>query len=131
MERMVIGTQVRAYREKRGLTQEQLADRSHLSRNYVSSIENGHRSRISIGSLDRIATTLGVTVDHLLDENMMNAGGAASYPDQEEETQIERLLRIFRQLNPRDRKRVLDLAYRLSVKVEPRIIGEEGNEENR
>lgn len=128
---MVIGAQVRAYREQRGLTQEQLADRSHLSRNYVSSIENGHRSRVSVGSLDRIAATLGITVDHLLDDAPLPvvSGGSPEYQlggNQIDDGEVARLVTLYRRLNAKDRKRLLDLAYRLSVKVEPRIVGGEG-----
>lgn len=128
---MTIGTRVKEYRIQRGLTREQLAQRAHVSQTYVYLIETDRRPNPGSQTLDRIALALGITVDHLLeaDNTSSVSDSRPTYNiDFEEETQTERLMRIFRKLKPKDRKRVLDLAYRLSVKVEPRIIGDESED---
>jgi transcriptional regulator with XRE-family HTH domain len=70
---MTISKRLRNYRELRGYSQTELAARSGISRNYVSSIENDHRPRIGVDVLDRLAKTLGITVDHLTDEDAVIA----------------------------------------------------------
>lgn len=123
---------MRSYRKRLGMSQTVLAEKAHLSQDYVSSIENDRRPKVSVDVLDRIATTLGVTVDHLLDDAVpltVVSGGSPEYQfggNQIDDGEVVRLVTIYRRLNAKDRKRILDLAYRLSMKVEPRIIGDEG-----
>jgi transcriptional regulator with XRE-family HTH domain len=53
-------------RERRGLTQAQLAEQARLDRTYVIMLERGKKTNPSLGALDRIAEALGVTVIDLL-----------------------------------------------------------------
>jgi transcriptional regulator with XRE-family HTH domain len=56
---------VRYWRQKRRLTQEELARLAHIQQNYISAIETGAR----VGSVDTwraLAKALDVTVDTLL-----------------------------------------------------------------
>jgi transcriptional regulator with XRE-family HTH domain len=57
--KVIFGKRVRALREKLGMTQEELAHRAHLHRNYVSLLERGHRG-ISLDTIMEVAKTLGV-----------------------------------------------------------------------
>jgi transcriptional regulator with XRE-family HTH domain len=59
------GDRIRAIREARGMTQDQLADESKLSKSFLSEVENNRRN-ISSENLLRIATVLGASVDYLL-----------------------------------------------------------------
>lgn len=63
----VFGTNVRFYREKQGLTQEELAEKSELHRTYISDIERFQRS-ISLSNIQKIADALGVEAYSLLVE---------------------------------------------------------------
>lgn len=53
------GTNVRYWRKKRGLSQEELADRAQLHPTYVSGIETGYRNP-TVKIIGRIAIALDV-----------------------------------------------------------------------
>jgi transcriptional regulator with XRE-family HTH domain len=57
----LVGTQIRFFREKKGWSQEGLAERADLDRTYIGRIERGEKN-IGIENLTRIARTLGTTV---------------------------------------------------------------------
>lgn len=56
-----VGRRVRQLRTDMGLSQEELAARADLHRNYVGSVERGQRD-IGIGALGRLTTALGVSL---------------------------------------------------------------------
>jgi transcriptional regulator with XRE-family HTH domain len=60
-----VATQVREMRRMRHLSQRQLAGRMQVPRTYISKIENG-KAIPTLGSLERLATALGVEVRHLV-----------------------------------------------------------------
>jgi transcriptional regulator with XRE-family HTH domain len=65
-----IAEAVRRRREQLGITQEQLAQRAHLNRTYISDIERGTRN-FSVGIFDRLATALSMSASalwHLAEE---------------------------------------------------------------
>jgi len=63
--RLIIGGNVRKFREKRGLSQEGLAFESGLHRTYVSGVERGVRNPTAL-VIERLAEALDVPPDHLL-----------------------------------------------------------------
>lgn len=65
MEVTVLGYLVREAREKKGITQEELAERSGISRQTISAIENDVRYSAGIGTLSAIARALEMKVDDL------------------------------------------------------------------
>ena len=62
---MTTGERIREIREKRGLTQGQLAKTADISKGFLSDVENNKRNIGSQGLL-RIANELGASVDYLL-----------------------------------------------------------------
>lgn len=60
-----LGDRVRLAREKKSLTQEQLAEEIGVSNNYISNIECNH-SIPSLDTLVKICNVLGVTPDYVL-----------------------------------------------------------------
>ena len=58
--RQVVGRNVRKARERRGLTQEQLAEQSGFSQQYISGLERGIRNPTII-SVYELAQTLGLS----------------------------------------------------------------------
>jgi ribosome-binding protein aMBF1 (putative translation factor) len=63
--RAALAEQIRCLRQKRGLSQEELAWRSGLHRTYISMIERAQRS-VTIDSLEGIAVALGLSASALL-----------------------------------------------------------------
>lgn len=59
---------LRHKRRCQGLSQEQLAARCGLHRTYIGSVERGERN-VTLGSLEVIADSLGVSVPWLLSEH--------------------------------------------------------------
>lgn len=64
---MHVGYHVMAWRRQQGLTQADLAERSNLSRPYLSRLEKG-KSDAALSSLRRLALALGISVGELIDE---------------------------------------------------------------
>lgn len=65
--RIVFANNLRKYRAKLNISQEDLADLAGLHRTYVGSVERAERN-ISIDSMERLAAALGCTVLDLLSE---------------------------------------------------------------
>lgn len=68
---MTTGERIREIREKRGLTQEQLAKNADISKGFLSDVENNKRNIGSQGLL-RLANELGASVDYLLAGKIMD-----------------------------------------------------------
>jgi transcriptional regulator with XRE-family HTH domain len=60
-----VGRAIRALREARGLTQEQLADLAGVHRTYVGSVERGERN-VTVETLSRFAEALEVRPSEIL-----------------------------------------------------------------
>jgi transcriptional regulator with XRE-family HTH domain len=58
--RKLVGRNVKRVRQDKGLTQEELADRSGFSQQYISGLEQGRRNP-TIVSIYELATALGVS----------------------------------------------------------------------
>jgi transcriptional regulator with XRE-family HTH domain len=59
------GARLRAVRQKKGISQERLAELAGLHRTYVSSVERGERN-ISLLNIRRLATALGIAMSDLM-----------------------------------------------------------------
>lgn len=62
---MKIGSEIKRIRELRGLTQNELGQKSGLSRNYIALVE-ADKKQPSLSSLDRISTSLDVHASSIL-----------------------------------------------------------------
>lgn len=63
----VFGPRVRSLREKRGLTQEQLAKRVGMDRAHLTRLENGQALNPGLRCIEALARGLGVRPSSLLD----------------------------------------------------------------
>ena len=63
--RKLVGRNVKRIRQQKGLTQEQLAELSGFSQQYISGLEQGRRNP-TVVSLFELATALGVSHMELL-----------------------------------------------------------------
>ncbi len=60
-----VGANIRKYRERKGLTQEELAFEADLHRAYIGQIERGEKN-IGVQNLEKIAKALKTTPSKLL-----------------------------------------------------------------
>lgn len=61
-----MGNKIREIRERKGISQEDLARKANVSRATISKLENDEESEVKVGTLKAIAEALGVTVSKLL-----------------------------------------------------------------
>lgn len=59
------GRNVRAWRSRLGISQEQLAERAGLHRTYICDVERGTRN-VSLESIEKLANALGISIPRLL-----------------------------------------------------------------
>lgn len=64
----LFGENVKKFRQKKKISQEQLASLAGLNRTYIQSIEKGKRN-VSIVVAEKIAISLGVNFNKLVDRN--------------------------------------------------------------
>ncbi len=67
MDLTLLGNRIRVAREKKGITQEELADRVNISPSHISVIERGVKTA-RIDTVARIANELDVSADYLLQD---------------------------------------------------------------
>lgn len=64
----ILGQKIKELRKKKGLTLEKLAELSKSSKSYVWELENKELPRPSAEKISKIATSLGVTIEYLIDQ---------------------------------------------------------------
>ena len=62
-----LGSKIRKYRHLAGMTQEELAEYSNLSVNYISKMEREKNKNICIEKLVDICNALNISVEEILD----------------------------------------------------------------
>ena len=118
---MVIGERVRALRERKNLTQQDIEDRSGLKRCYLSRVENGNTVP-SIHTVEKLASALEVPMYRLFlegdgappDPPILPGSGksrAAELQNYAENARLmEKLRRIWIQLDENSRDRLYSMA---------------------
>lgn len=92
-----LGEKIQKLRKEKGLTLEQLADRTESSKSYIWELENKAPPRPSADKLSRIASELGVTMDYLLDREQKITEADAT---------DEMFFRKYRQMDPEVKKKI-------------------------
>jgi transcriptional regulator with XRE-family HTH domain len=69
----LIGNNIRIFRQKSGLSQEQLALQSGMNTSYIGQIERGEKNP-TIRTLEKIATTLGISFIDLISSTDLQKG---------------------------------------------------------
>src|SRR6516162_2464506 len=64
---MGIGERIRKRRQAMGMSQQELANRVGVRRATISEFESGKRTSMTTDTAKRLARTLGVSVDYLID----------------------------------------------------------------
>ena len=71
-ENLNIGNEIRYYRMKQKLSQEKLAEKSNLSLNFISKLETGRISNISLNKLLNICKALDIQLWKLVGDDIAN-----------------------------------------------------------
>lgn len=66
-----IGKKIRQYRKERGMTQDELAEKTDLSTNHLGALERAEKN-LTLANLINIANALDVTADMLLCDEIRN-----------------------------------------------------------
>lgn len=64
----IVGKNIKKYREKKGITQEQLANLCNLSVGFISDLESNTFRTISLNTMYLISKKLEINVKQLLDD---------------------------------------------------------------
>lgn len=126
-----LGLRLRLSREDLGWEQDDLGEKSGISRGYISKLERGYTTNVGIEVIFALANALGVSVQYLLGLTDDPLFGLKD--DEEEELPAarlpapdplaEELLTVYQQLDPPQRTTLLNIAKVLKTADEPRIIG--------
>ena len=65
----IFGENVRKFRRKLNISQEELADKADLHRTYIGMIERAEKN-ITLVNIEKIANALNVKIKDLLDDNL-------------------------------------------------------------
>lgn len=60
-----MGYRIKEFREKKGMTQEELSEKSGVSRTTISGLESGEDRAVSSKTLLKLATALGTSVEKI------------------------------------------------------------------
>lgn len=77
---LILGSRVRDLRVARGLSQEKLAERADIHRNFVGLVEGGKRS-VGVGTLIRIALAMDLHPSELLEGCKFTLPTGSNKPD--------------------------------------------------
>jgi transcriptional regulator with XRE-family HTH domain len=92
MDEIAFGRAIRAIRVRKRLTQDALGARAGVSRSAIARIEQGHASRVTIASLDRVAGAMGARV---LVKLLWQAEGLDRLLDSRHATTVEEVIRVL------------------------------------
>ena len=71
MMTQTIGRKLRQFRQKKGYSQETLADRAGLHPTYIGQVERGEKN-ITVETLAKITTALGIPISSVFDDVLSN-----------------------------------------------------------
>jgi transcriptional regulator with XRE-family HTH domain len=90
------GGKIRSLRKDKGLTLDQLAEKTESSKSYIWELENKNPPRPSAEKIAKIAAALGVTGDYLMDDKDKNKESAEDLA----------FFRKYREIDPDTKERV-------------------------
>jgi len=68
--RQILADNIRRYRKKKNISQEELADMCKFHRTYIGSIERGERN-VTLSTLETLSAAIGVPITELLTKNSL------------------------------------------------------------
>lgn len=101
-----IGRQISTWRQTRGLTQNQLAEKASISRSYLAGVETG-RYNPSVDTLQGLAAALNIPISSLLETDQKEQTPAIHESLSDPVT--AELLKMVREASEEERRDMLDL----------------------
>ena len=98
-----IGRRIKEEREEKRITQEQLAELSDLSPNYISKMENGTYTNIGSKHLIDICNALNITMGDLFQDNLNEQQRVNELP-----LNVQKLITSLIQLKPQKQRKIVD-----------------------
>lgn len=102
----LVGSRIREYRAKKGLSQEELAHRADLHTAHLGQIERGEKSP-TLDSLEKIVNALGITFEELF--------SFESVPSAVKEPLIEKIVSYLKPMSSEEQNDVLKVVKILSA----------------
>jgi transcriptional regulator with XRE-family HTH domain len=90
-----IGKKIKALRDEKGYTLDELAELAESSKSYIWELENKSPPRPSAEKLAKIAKALGVTMDYFIDDEVT-----------EEDATDKMFYRKYRKMDPDTKKKI-------------------------
>ncbi len=103
----MIGARVKIERQRLGISQSKLAEKSQTTQSTINRMENGFLSHVKLGVVNRVAYALGVSIDSLA-RVKINVNGHAFTQDE------KRFLMTFKGLSNGKQKQVKQIVDWLS-----------------
>lgn len=100
---MTVGENIKRFRKKGEMTQQELAKKSKISRSYLADVENG-RYNPSINTLTSIASALNVEVSELMGED-----SSKHRKDENLDDDYHKIEKFARTASAKDRKKALTI----------------------
>ena len=113
---------IKKYRDDNDLSMQEFAERSGLSKGYISMLESGKHPQNnrpltpSIDTYQKIAKGMGISLDELLHivdgDEIVSVGESSGESDTKQSDAKRRVLMAFDRLDPRDQELLADFAER-------------------
>ncbi|GED14036.1 helix-turn-helix domain-containing protein [Aneurinibacillus migulanus] len=100
---MIVGENIKKFRKREKMTQNELAKKSKISRSYLADVENG-RYNPSIDTLKSIASALNVGISELMGED-----NSKHSKDENLDDDYRKIERFARKVNSKDRKKAITI----------------------
>lgn len=107
-----IGRRIKKEREEKQITQEQLAELSDLSPNYISKMENGTYTNIGSKHLIDICNVLNITMGDLFQDNSNEQQRVNELP-----LNVQKLIASLIQLKPQKQRKIVDTIQLLAERL--------------
>jgi len=115
----VLGQRILLARRELGIKQSDLSQRAGVSATYISEIERGKSTNVTVDVVYKLADALGVTPGYLLGitSDTVVFKDALQENSADDNEQLQGIIDLMRELTPEDQRLVREIAQRLA-KVE-------------
>lgn len=114
-DKIALGKKIKSHRIAAGLTQSQLANIINISSGFLSDIETGKGSSISLKNLGKIASALNITIDDLLCDSLSFYNNSLK-SDNKLINEILEEISVFDEIKLQEFKKIIDAFKYINLK---------------